>query len=158
MHARTLLAIAAMTTLALTAPAAQARNGDRGTTPPTTPSTSSVPCVELTARDGGVSPGELRFEARSCSSQSFVLSTVVDDWATRVLYPTWDCGYSQYAGPTITLPAGRTMSFSIPTRRGTCAIGAAESHSVSLTALAPDAAPISTTWTSWSERSAAESR
>lgn len=158
MHVRTLVAMAALTTMALVAPAAHAKNGDRGTTAPTTPSVSSAPCVELTARDGGVSPGELRFEARSCSSQNQVLSTVVDDWATRVLYPGWDCGYAQYAGPTITLPAGRSVSFSIPTRRGTCAIGAAESHSVSLTALAADSSPQATAWTSWSERSSAESR
>ncbi|MCW2973250.1 MAG: hypothetical protein JWN72_1523, partial [Thermoleophilia bacterium] len=115
------------TALAAIPGTAFAKNGDRGTTTPPAPTTPApttpaptsptpttptpaapaAPCLELTARDGGTSPGELRFEAVNCGSSSLTFTSSVTDTAWRVLYPDWSCGTATYAGPKLTVAAGR---------------------------------------------------
>jgi hypothetical protein len=130
-------------------------SGGGGGNPPQT----SGPCVQIEALNVGIKVSgveELKFKATSCSSSRQTLQTTIADSAYRTLYPNISCGDAQYAGPTLTLAPGDTIAFSINTRRGTCAIGASETHNVALTAWAPDGTALTTVYTSWYEASRAE--
>jgi hypothetical protein len=118
------------------------------------------PCVQLVALNAGDKvngPSEMKFKATSCSTSRQTIPTTLADSAWRTLYPNISCGEFQYVGPTLTIASGDTIAFSIPTQRGTCAIGASETHNVALTAWAPDGTALATEYTSWYEASSAES-
>jgi hypothetical protein len=118
------------------------------------------PCIHIVALNSGDKvngPSELKFKATSCSTSTQTLQTTVADSAYRTLYPNISCGDAQYPGPTLTISSGDTMAFSLTTRRGTCAIGASETHNVALTAWTVDGTALETVYTSWYEASSAES-
>jgi hypothetical protein len=116
------------------------------------PETAAADCVELSPGDNDGKPGELEFVATSCSAKAQTLKTSFVDQASRVLYPAMSCGTGTYAGPTVTVPANGSVTFTMPTRRGTCVTGAAESHFVTVTALNAAGTELASTSVVWQEK------
>ncbi|MCW2924087.1 MAG: hypothetical protein JWM98_1491 [Thermoleophilia bacterium] len=161
---RTFLLVVLAAALAVPAGAAAkggGSGGGGGTTPAPAPAAPATPCLTLTSLDSGAvvrSPEALRVRATSCSSASQTYALDVVDEATRVLYPTWDCGTTATSLPSLTLAAGASTIFTITTRNGTCAPASAEQHLLTLTATDASGATAATEYVSWSHQVRTESR